>query len=77
MTAPPLAAALDCPAMLIAGMAARGIEVTASLAPPLVCGCWKFTCPHGAHYWLTPTAAQQAVWAQEAAFAALLDEAAS
>ncbi len=65
MTAPLAQPTLNCPAVLVAGMAARGVQVTASLAPPLVCGCWEFVCPHGAHYWLTPTAAQVAAWGHE------------
>jgi len=60
LLAPPV---LDCPAVLRAGMAAGGVEVTVSLAAPLVRSPWEpFVCPHGTHYWMTPTAAQTAVW---------------
>ena len=67
MTAPPLSPpVLDWPSVLVAGMAALGVQVTASLAAPLVCDCWEVDCPEG-HLWLAPTAAQRAVWARDGA----------
>ena len=63
MTAPPAPPVLDWPTVLVAGMAAHGIAVTASLAAPLVCDCWENDCPAG-HYWLTPTREQRALWAR-------------
>lgn len=60
--APPV---LDCRAVLVAGMAARGITVTVSLAPPIVRSPWEpFVCPHGCHYWMAPTAAQLLAWTE-------------
>lgn len=64
MTAPLLAPPrLDCPAVLRAGMADAGFEVTVSLVAPLVRSPWEpWVCPCGTHYWMAPTAAQVAVW---------------
>ena len=67
MTAPPLSPpVLDWPAVLVAGMAALGVQVTASLAAPLVCDCGEVDCPAG-QVWLPPTAAQLAKWARDGA----------
>lgn len=58
---------VDCRVLLAAGMqAAYHVEVTVSVAAPLVRSPWEpWVCCHGTHYWLTPTVAQRAVWARE------------
>jgi len=70
MTAPPLAPPVlrvSCPRVLAAGYLAAGIEVTVTVAAPLVLsplGSW--VCEHGTRYWPCPTAAQLLVWEAQA-----------
>jgi hypothetical protein len=48
-------------------MAAKGVEVTVSTAPPIVAGPYEeacFTCPHGTTYWMEPTSEQRLAWAK-------------
>jgi hypothetical protein len=54
-----------CSAELRDRMAAMGIEVTVSTAPPIVPGDYvtdPFVCPHGTSFWLEPTGEQIAEW---------------
>lgn len=58
----------SCPQTLRDMMAADGIEITVSTAPPLVqspYGATGFQCPHGTTYWIEPTGDQIAAWARE------------
>jgi hypothetical protein len=71
MTAPPLTPPtlrVACRRLLVAGYRDQGIEVTVSVAAPLVwspLGSW--VCEHGTTYWPAPTAAQTARWALDGA----------
>lgn len=48
-----------CRAVLVRGMAAEGIEVAPTWAPPLVPTAWEplnLRCPHGVLWFMEPTA---------------------
>jgi hypothetical protein len=57
-----------CRDLLKQQMAAKGIEVTISTAPPIIVSPYEeacFTCPHGTTYWMEPTSGQVAAWARD------------
>lgn len=58
----------ECAAVLREVLAERGVEVTASVAPPLIRNAYTvdpYRCPHGVLFWLEPTSEQIARWRSE------------
>jgi hypothetical protein len=58
----------NCRQVLKNMSAARGIEVTVSTEPPIICTPYTtdaFICPHGTRYWMEPTSEQIAEWARD------------
>jgi hypothetical protein len=60
----------ECSAVLRGILAERGVEVTASTAPPIIQNEYTvdpYSCPHGVLFWLEPTSEQIARWAEAGA----------
>lgn len=58
----------DCRAFLRDQMAAQGVEVVVSTAPPLIRTPYTtdgMVCPHGTPFWLEPTSEQIAAWGRD------------